>query len=390
MVSTVVILLIAATETEAPRARGIAPLLAILQQDAWENWQVPDAARHELAKHRDAAVVPICDALSASSSRRFLRWAGATLHAIVRDARDSADRRAAVMEPLVRVLADRSRPVQVRALASDLLSRLGDVRCAATLACALDERGLRSSAARALGRLKAQEAVPALRNLLNAELASEECAACVQALAEIWSEAPAELFARLAKSSDRSIQAASIDALALLAGEESFAALRALANGRDPEAARRAARAMLRCCRNMALAGDIRPLLAAGDQACQGCHAQVFADYGQSAHRRKTKMICEYCHGESIEHMEAYGKTKPDKPTSKKLMPTLCQPCHGAFKSCIDAAYDPSNVHLDHRFHWRNPWRFLARTGLYYKVHWLMLAAPVAALGYRWKRRHTA
>ena len=387
MPSTVVILIVAAVEAGTPGSRGIAPLLAILQQETWDDWQVPNAARRELAEHGDAAIEPICIALATNSSRGFPRWAEATLYTIVSGARVHADGRAAVMAALVRVLADQTRPVQVRAIAAEMLGHLGEPGCAASLTDALRDRDLRASAARALGQLKAKEAVPVLCNLLRTDLAGEERAVCVEALAQIGSGVPAELFARLAKFSDGRTQAASIDALARLADEKSFVALKALTNSRDPETARRSARAMLRCCRNMALAGDIRPLLAAGDQACQGCHAQVFADYERSAHRGTTEMMCQYCHGESVKHMEAYGKVKPDKPTSKKLMPQLCQPCHGAFKSCIDAAYDPSNVHLDHRFRWRNPWRFLARTGVYYKVHWLVLAVPAAVLGYRWRRR---
>ena len=358
MPSTVVNLIVAAVEAGTPGSRGIAPLLAILQQETWDDWQVPNAARRELAEHGDAAIEPICIALATNSSRGFPRWAEATLYTIVSGARVHADGRAAVMAALVRVLADQTRPVQVRAIAAEMLGHLGEPGCAASLTDALRDRDLRASAARALGQLKAKEAVPVLCNLLRTDLAGEERAVCVEALAQIGSGVPAELFARLAKFSDGRTQAASIDA-----------------------------RAMLRCCRNMALAGDIRPLLAAGDQACQGCHAQVFADYERSAHRGTTEMMCQYCHGESVKHMETYGKVKPDKPTSKKLMPQLCQPCHGAVKSCIDAAYDPSNVHLDHRFRWRNPWRFLARTGVYYKVHWLVLAVPAAVLGYRWRRR---
>ena len=85
--------------------------------------------------------------------------------------------------------------------------------------------------------------------------------------------------------------------------------------------------------------------------ACQGCHAQISADFATSAHKRKVDMSCVTCHGKSDEHMIEYGKVKPDKPVSKAAMPKLCGACHEEFKSSRDVAYHPP-VGLDQRVRW--------------------------------------
>ena len=364
--------------------------LAILQQGEWESWRVPDAACRQLVERGPAAVEPICDALAANPSLRFLSWAKAALYGIAYAARDDAGRQTQVLQALSLVLSDRQRPARVRSLAAELLGRLGHADAAQPLIDALSEPGVRTSAAQALGILGVREATPALQDLLRQPLGSEARVACIEALGKVAGQSLVDVLKPFIRSNDRRIQFAAIDAIAELSGDAAFRVLSTVVNGDDTEAARRAARAMLRCCRAMVNAGDIRPLLAAGDRACQGCHAQVFADYEQSAHRRKTQMMCDECHGEGIKHMEDYGRTPPDKPTPKRLMPQLCGNCHFAVKSYIDAGYGPTNTQLDHRFRWRSPWRFFARQCVYRSWIPLVFAMPLAAwVAYRRLKRST-
>ena len=369
---------------------------------------MPDAARRRLVEHAAAAIEPICDALAANPNRRFRHWARAALYDIVHQARGRPDTSSQALAALGRVLSDRQRPARVRSLAAELLGRLGCPDAAQPLIEALPERGVRTSAARAIGILQVREAAPALRHLLSQPLSTDALVACIEALGKVADHSMVHVLEPFVRSGNRRVQGAAIDAVAEVSGNAAFRVLSTVVNGDDTEAARRAARAMLRCCRAMVKAGDIRPLLAAGDRACQGCHAQTFADYEQSAHRRKTQMMCDECHGRSSKHMDDYGKTPPDKPTPKRSVPQLCGKCHFAVKSYIDAQYKPinteldrfgaksytdagymtDNTRLDHRFRWRNPWRFLARQCVYRSWIPLVLAMPLAAwVAYRKLKR---
>ena len=326
-------------------------LLTVLRQDSWESWQVPEEARRELARHGAAAVEPLCDALAAHPSRRFLNWASAALYGIVYEARGKAGGGAPVAAALSVVLADGRRPARVRALAAELLGRLGRADAADVLVGALSDRAVCASAAQALGDIKAKSAAPALQRVAEAHAERDTRLAGIDALGSIGDESSVELLSRLSQTKDRQIRRASIDALAGIPSDAAMAALRALTEQPDAATARRAAVAMLRRGNALVQAGNIKALLAAGDQACQGCHARVFADYERSAHRREKKMKCGFCHGESVKHMEDYGKTKPDRLTTRDRMPKVCGTCHFTFQTFRDARYDPLTG-LDHRFRW--------------------------------------
>ena len=319
--------------------------IAVLQKSEWPSWQVPDAARRALAKEGADAVVPICGAMSTNADRRFHSWAGAALHDIVRNATDKAPAGTA----LCQVLAQPKHPATVRNTAALLLGRLGDIGASKWLVAALTDPALRTQAALALGDIGASDAAPELRRLLQGSLTPDARRACVEALGKLGDADSVPLIVPLTKSKDRSLKHVAIDGLGGIPSDAAAEALRALTESEDKQAAQRAAVAMLRRGKALVAAGDIEALLAAGDRACQGCHAQTFADFEKSLHRIKKKLDCGYCHGESIKHMEDYGETKPSKPTSKPLMVVQCGECHFDFESHKEYAYDP--IHgLDHTF----------------------------------------
>ncbi|MGD8239612.1 MAG: HEAT repeat domain-containing protein, partial [Armatimonadota bacterium] len=66
---------------------------------------------------------------------------------------------------LLGILGDESLPARVREYAAGALGEIGDRRAVGALIEALGEAGLRRGAAMALGRMKAREAVDALREL---------------------------------------------------------------------------------------------------------------------------------------------------------------------------------------------------------------------------------
>ncbi len=321
--------------------------IAVLQKGEWSSWQVPDAARRSLAKEGAAAVAPLCAAMASNPDRRFHAWAEAALHDIVRHGAHKASVRAA----LCRALVQAKYPAAVRNTAARLLGRLGDAGASPALAAALADPAVRVQAALALGDIGARDAAPALRRLLHSKLATDALAAAVEALGELGDADSVPLIVPLTRSKDPRLRRAAIDALGAIHSDAAAWALKALIESDDERTAKRAAVAMLRRGKALVAAGDIKALLAAGDRACQGCHAQTFADFEKDLHRTKKKMACSDCHGESVKHMEDYGKTKPSKPTSKPLMVTLCGECHFDFESYKECAYDPI-YGLDHRFKW--------------------------------------
>ena len=327
-----------------------ARLIAILRKGQWETWQVPDAARRQLTKQGAPAIEPTCRAMAADPTGRFFRWASAALHGMVHDAREKGQTKE-VQAALSRVLADSEHPAQVRSLTATLLGRLGDGRASKALIQALSNPDLRPSAARALGDVQAKDGAPALRSLLGEKLNRDAHAACIQALGKIADEDSVGPLAAFSKSKDERIRFAALDALGQMPGEEATKILKTATESGDDRTKRRAALAMLRRGKALVAAGNIKALLAAGDRACQGCHAPIFADYERSLHRTKKKMTCGDCHGESVKHMEDYGETKPSKPASKKLMADQCGSCHFEFETAQECVYD-SEGELDHRFAW--------------------------------------
>ena len=341
------IALVSACAAASPADAAVARHLATLQQSQWSDWQVPDRARRELAKAGPAAIAPVLSSLDANSGRRFHHWARAVLYDVVHAAKGDAKAQAGAA--LARELANGQRSPRVRGLAAELLGRLGDPAQASALMAGLGQPGVRAPAARALGALGAKQAAPALRKLLAANLSIDERVGCLEALGRLADPSAVDAITGHLDHKDRQVRTAAIDALALMPGDNGLAALKRMTQSKDRRTATRAAVAMLRKGKALVAAGDIKALLAAGDRACQGCHAAVFADYERSAHRRKKKMACDACHGKSTKHMEDYGETKPDKPTGKKLMPEQCGVCHVEFEDYRECRYDPLGV-LDHQF----------------------------------------
>ena len=325
-------------------------LIDILRKGQWETWQIPDAARHQLAEQGASAIEPTCRAISADPTGRFFRWASAALHGVVHDARKKGEITGA-QKALCRVLADRGHDARTRSLAATLLGRLGDGSASTALVQALSDAPLRASVARALGDIRAKEAAPTLRALLDKKLSRDARAACIEALGKIGDGGSIGSLAALTKSKDERIRFAALDALGQMPGGEASKLLTTATQTGDDRTKRRAALAMLRRGKALVAAGNIKALLAAGDRACQGCHAPIFADYERSLHRTKKKMTCGDCHGESVKHMEDYGETKPSKPTSKKLMVEQCGSCHFEFETPQECVYD-SEGKLGHRFAW--------------------------------------
>ncbi|MGZ3584285.1 MAG: HEAT repeat domain-containing protein, partial [Ktedonobacterales bacterium] len=97
---------------------------------------------------------------------------------------------AEAVEPLLAVLADTSRTQQARVRAVEALTRIGDTRAIPGLLAALkdDDRQVRMAAEKALGELKAQDAIEPLREVLKeggAEVGAEEQLNVLIALAQL-------------------------------------------------------------------------------------------------------------------------------------------------------------------------------------------------------------
>lgn len=324
--------------------------VAAICREEWGSWEEPVKARARLAEAGAPAARLLLSAWVENETPHARDWVAATLRLMAGRFREKPKSKDAPREAFVEALGPTTGPAPLRGLAAECLGRLGDAAAVPALVAALKEEAVAAPAAAALGALRAREAVQPLI-AVSRDGSAEARIAGLRALGQIGDKAAVGFLSEVASMAKGEEAVAAAAALGEIADASAGEALRKLVDSEDAGLRRRVALALMRRDTRLAAGGNLKALLGEPGGGCQGCHAQIAADFATSKHATQLKMKCATCHGASVPHMEEYGKVKPESPLSPGEMPDACGKCHKDFSTSRDVRYDPV-AGLDHRFAW--------------------------------------